>query len=165
MNTGQMLVTICALTLLSVVLLRVNANILDNGEIFFDTKFNVVAISLATSTIEEASKKTFDESTTNGSVVTENTLTPVSDLGPDAGETYGTYDDFDDFDGYSKIESSLPSAVFNISCNVDYIIVNGGKLNPSNTQTWNKRITVTVTSPSMQDTVVMTSLFSYWFFR
>ena len=167
MNTGQMLITIGAMMLLSLVLLRVNNNFLSTSTVLFESKFGVLAVSLATSVIEEANSKAFDHNTDTNSVADLTELTPSASLGPEGTEVYETFNDFDDFDGYHRntaSDTTIISAEFDIDCVVDYI-------NPSNpdatttNRTWHKKITVTVTSPSMQDTVRMSSIYSYWYFR
>ena len=71
--------------------------------------------------------------------------------------------DFDDYDGYTETVTNMPSAVFNVSCNVDYVDPEGGSFVTSN-KTWHKQLVVKVTSPSMSDTIKMTKVFSYWKF-
>ncbi|GBD88866.1 hypothetical protein BMS3Abin03_02808 [bacterium BMS3Abin03] len=164
MNTGQSLFSIGALLLLSLTVLRVNNNILITDSVLQDSKLGVLAISLATSMIEEANKKAFDAVTADDAVANLSSLTSPGSLGPGSWETPDTFNDFDDYNGYTKQITNLPSAEFNISCVVNYIYPN----NPDGTaleRTWNKKITVTVTSPSMGDTLNLSSVYSYWHFR
>lgn len=167
MNTGQMLLTIGALLLLSTVMLRVNSNNFSTESVRDEARFGVIATSIATSIIEQAKNRAFDANTDSNSVDLLSDLTPVFDLGPDAGEDFAdikTLNDFDDFDGYSAIDSALASAIFEISCTVDYV----SKTNVtgiSSTPTWHKKISVTVASPSMGDTLTESSIYSYWYFR
>jgi hypothetical protein len=167
MNTGQMLITIAALMLLSLVILRVNNSFFSTSSVMLDTKFGVLAVSLATSIIEEANSKAFDKETDTTSVSYTSSLTSVSTLGPETGEVHPNFNDFDDFNGYSRStigDTTFQSAVFNASCMVRYTTPSAPNLN-STTQTWHKKITVTVTSPSMADTIRLSSIFSYWYFR
>ena len=164
MGTGQMLLTMSAMMLLSMLILRTNNSFLITNSLLYDTKFEVLAVSLGTSIIEEANSKAFDAVTDTASVSSTSELTIVSLLGPETGETYENYNDFDDFDGYTRVDTSMPSANFNITCQVDYV----SDANPDgalSTASWNKKITVYVTSASMTDTVTMSSIYSYWFFR
>lgn len=159
-----MLITVAALTLLSMVIIRVNNNFLTTNDVLLDSKFGVLAVSLATSMIEEAKGKPFDLATTENSITDKNLLTNAASLGPAYGETYPNYNDFDDFNGLVKIDSTLPSAVFKIMCKVNYV----NPSNPSgsiNSTSWHKKITVNVTSKSMTDTVSMESIYSYFYFR
>lgn len=161
MNTGQMLITIGALMLLSLVILRVNNNFLSTNTVLMENKFGVLAVSLGTSVLEEAKGKAFDENTDSAAVTD---LTELSAIGPETGETDPLFNDFDDFDGLVRVDTTLPSAPFRIECEVDYINPN----NPdgvSASKTWHKKLTVTVTSDFMQDTVTLSSIYSYFYFR
>ena len=164
MNTGQSLITIAAMMLLSVLVLRINSTILNTDQVVQDSKFGLLATSMATSIIEEATNKAFDANTDSQNVTSLSQLTPPSKLGPDSGEIYPNFDDVDDYNGYSRIDSSMPSAVFKISCSVAYVS-SASPNTVSTTATWNKKITVTISSISMQDTVRMSTIFSYWYFR
>ena len=150
--------------LLAVMILRVNNTILTTNSVLLETKFGVLATSLATSIIEEATGKAFDQNTYNNSISQLSDLTSPSGLGPGNGETYANFNDVDDFNGYTKVDSSLPSAVFYLKTNVAYVQPTSPDL-PVNTRTWHKRITVTVSTPSSQDTFRISSVVSYWFFR
>jgi MSHA pilin protein MshD len=164
MHTGQMLMAIGAMVLLSVLILQVNNSVFNSENILDQSKYGVLAVSLATSVIEEAKSKSFDLATDNNSINDLSALTAPSSLGPKSSETYPDFNDFDDFNNYTRVDSSLPSAVFKLNCEVNYV-------NPSNPEsvssikTWHKKLTVEVTSVSMQDTVEMSSIFSYWYFR
>jgi len=164
MNTGQSLFSIGALFLLSLTVLRVNNNILITDSVLQDSKLGVLAISLATSMIEEANKKAFDAATADDAVANLSSLTSPGGLGPGSWETPDTYNDFDDYNGYTKQITNLPSAEFNISCVVNYIYPNDPD-GIAYERTWNKKITVSVTSPSMSDTLNLSSVYSYWHFR
>ncbi len=164
MNTGQTMLTLGALMLLSFLALRINTNILSTEEVMQNSKFGVLAISLATSIIEEANQKAFDENSIDSSLTSTNELTAVGSLGKESGETYATFDDFDDYNNYTKQDTTMPSANFDISCKVVYV----SSTNPdvtSSSRTWNKKITISVTSQNMTDTVRVSSIFSYWYYR
>lgn len=164
MNTGQTLLTIGAMYLLSLLILQTNKNFMMTEDVMMNSKFGVLAVSLGTSLIEEASSKAFDANTDTSAISDVNLLTQASGLGPKAGESYPNFNDFDDFNNFSKIDTTMPSAPFKIQCSVVYI-------NPSNPEaavnyrTWHKKIIVTVSSKFMPDTVKLSSIYSYWFFR
>lgn len=161
MNTGQMLITIGALMLLSLVILRVNNNFLSTSTVLMENKFGVLAVSLGTSVLEEAKGKAFDANTDSAAVTSLNEL---STIGPESGETDPLFNDFDDFDGLVRVDSTLPSAPFKIECDVVYIDPN----NPdgsSASKTWHKKLSVMVTSDFMQDTIRLSSIYSYFYFR
>ncbi len=183
MNTGQMMLTIAALMLLGMVVLRVNNGFLSTGTTVMETKFNIMAVSLGTSIIEEANTKAFDSATDNDAITTTTPLKAYNQLGPESGETYPNYNDFDDFNNYNRIitakplgtipsgvetvivDSTFRSADFRLDCVVDYVTISGSEVIPTTSKTWNKRLRFTVTSPSMRDTVRLQTIFSYWYFR
>lgn len=164
MNTGQTLLTLCAMFLLSMVILRVNKTFLVTGDVMYNTKFEVLATSLGTSMIEEANSKAFDAVTDTSAILDPLLLTTADRLGPEGTETYLQFNDFDDYNNFVKIDSTMPAATFKIACKVGYI----KPADPStfvNERTYHKGIIVTVTSPSMADTVRLSSVFSYWYYR
>ena len=85
-------------------------------------------------------------------------------LGPETGESFDLFDDFDDFNQYTKIDSSMPSAIFKIECDVDYVNLSNFD-GISSKRTWHKKITVIITSSLMSDTLIFSSVYSYWHFR
>jgi len=158
------MLTIGALMLLSTLMLRVNTNNLTTDSIRAEAQYGVLATSIITSIMEEAKSLAFDESTTANSITNLDDLTSVSKLGPESGETFDTFNDFDDFDGYTRVDSTMPSAIFNIGCTIDYVN-SSNLLGTSSLSTWHKRITVTVSSDYMTDTLTQSNIYSYWFFR
>lgn len=167
MNTGQMLLTMCGMFLLSMVIVRTNNTFLSTGDVMYNTKFGVLATSLGTSMIEEASSKAFDESTFDNSQKTLDSLTYKANLGPEYGEVYPNFNDIDDYNGYTRVDTTMPAATFTIKCQVGYIQTDNPNviLTSTTARTWHKKIVVTVTSPSMKDKIQMSSVYSYWFFR
>ncbi|OGV08983.1 MAG: hypothetical protein A2330_05645 [Ignavibacteria bacterium RIFOXYB2_FULL_36_7] len=169
MNTGQSLLTIGAMLILSVTVLRVNNNILSTNSILMDSKFGVLAVSLGTSIVEEANKKAFDLAGSEDAIASVDLLTAPESLGPAFGEFYPDFNDFDDFNGFQDTITNLPSAEFRISCKVYYIEPNNPDVKV-NYRTWHKKIDVAITSPNIgsnerRDTVKLSSVFSYWYFR
>ncbi|MBT8378581.1 MAG: hypothetical protein KJN64_05080 [Ignavibacteria bacterium] len=164
MNTGQMIMSMGAMVLFSTVMLRVNTSNLLNEAIRDEAQYGVLATSIATSIIEQATSKSFDENSDSTSVSNLSELTLSSNLGPDAGEDYRTFDDFDDFDGFTHRDSTMPSAVFDIVCSVNYVESSNIKSTTTNL-TWHKKIDITVSSPFSQDTFRTSSIYSYWNFR
>jgi hypothetical protein len=166
MNTGQMIMALGAMLLLSVIMLRVNTANLTNETIRDDAQYGVLATSIATSIIEEAQSKAFDEKTDTMNVTALTQLTSV--LGPETGETESTFDDFDDYNNFTKRDSTMPSAIFDISCQVVYVDPGNIEGSTSN-RTWNKKLIVTITRPISADSSVLAlrtaSIFSYWYFR
>ena len=139
MGTGQTLITMLAMVLLSFLILRTNNLFFQTTTTLNTTKFDVLAFSLAESMIQEIEANAFDQNS---------------------------------------------GVVFNIKCKVDYVLSTAPDV-PTSTKSWNKLITVYITSPFMtqvaltnqyylkvksttqviQDTVKLAQVFSYWNFK
>ena len=176
MNTGQMLITIGAIILLSVIILRTNTTVLSTNTVMVNSKVEVLAVSLATSFMEEATSKKFDEAVVSNAVHSPSQLSDV--LGPDYHEWYPFFDDIDDYNYFKdsvkidRIEIGTNDTLeFETHARVEYV----SDSNPdvaSGSKTFNKKLTVMVTSPGMydeqtnqQDTLTMSTIFSYWYFK
>jgi hypothetical protein len=170
-NTGQTLITIGAIVLLSFVILRINNSFLATNTVLSDTKTGVLAISLATSRMEKANSLSFDQNSDSSTLSLLGQLTRAESLGPETGETADSlFNDFDDYNGFI-VTDSLPNGFYTTICEVCYVDPTNPDV-PVTYETWHKKITVHVTSPSLirdwdtmeQDTVTLSSIFSYWFF-
>lgn len=157
-----MLLSLGALILLSAMVMRFNRAVLTSDDVMYNSKFNVLASSLATSLIEEAKGKAFDTKTVSAAVNNVNQLSTV--LKAESGEVYPDFDDFDDFNGYVKVDSTMPSAVFYVTSKVTYVSMSNPDVE-SSTPTWRKAITVKVMSSSMSNPVQMSSIYTYWYYR
>lgn len=165
MNLGESLLAIGAMALLSVLVLGVNNKIFFTGTSLTESKIEVLANSIGTSVIEEASGKAFDEATVENSIDDISSLTSNNKLSPEAKETYPDFDDFDDYNGFEFVDTkTLEPDTFYVSCKVFY--VEPPDLESASGKSWNKRIEVRITSPFMpKDTITLTSIYSYWYFR
>ncbi len=163
-----MILALGAMILLTILIMNTNKTTLATEDVMYDSNFGITATSIASSVIEDASKKRFDQVfyVDSSTVYNSNFFTSAANLGVDSGEVITdpkTFNDFDDYDNYKYVDSTMPSAIFNVKCNVVY--VNDNALDDSvNTQTYHKKITVIVSSKSMSDTMVMSSVYSYWNF-
>jgi hypothetical protein len=174
MTSIQMFLALGAVILLSIVIMNTNKNSLHTEDVMYDSNFGITATSIASSIIEDASKKSFDNNfyyavhpdSPATKVTNANDFTPPADLGIDSGEDINdptTFNDFDDYNNYTAVDSTMPSAIFNISCRVYYVNSNnldGISMSPD----FHKKISVKVWSVSMKDTIVMSSIYSYWNF-
>ena len=159
-----------AMFLLSVIVLSVNNGYLRNNDIILDSKFDILAVSLATSIIEDANGLAFDATTVGGgSIVTS--PSGLTEFGPGSGEFYfsrdsNNYNDFDDYNGLSISynDPSLESAVFNIECKVGYVSDSDPNKFVSS-KTWLKKLDVLLSSNSMTDTIRMSTIMTYFYFR
>jgi len=117
MGTGQMMITIAAMMLLSTILLRINATFLSTSTALYETKYDVLAVSLGTSIIENATSKAFDEATVVNPVSSVTDLSLI--LRAETGEVYPNFDDIDDFNNYTMTtanDTTFLSAVFDVGC-------------------------------------------------
>jgi len=167
MNTGQTMLTLLAMMMLTLLSVRMNSALLSTQENMQNSKFGLAAISLATSVIENANKLAFDEITIDSAITSTNALTGISSLGVDGSEHANKpveFDDFDDYNNYEYDERTLASAYYHISCRVSYVTSATPNIDAAG-KTFNKKLTVSVSSVSMQDTVTISTIFSYWYFR
>lgn len=161
MGTGQTILTLGAMMILSQLVLNVYRGLNSGGEVLQDSKLSIIAVSVATSLVEEAVGKAFDEATVDDFVSKKWKLTRK--LGPERGETYPNFDDFDDYSNLQFTDTTW-TVPYTLHARVVYI----DPTNPDgevNSRTWHKKLTVFVTSPFTSDTVSFHYVFSYWTFR
>ena len=158
MNLGQSLFAIGALILLSLNIFSVNTRILRTDEVALDSKIGVLATSIGTSTIEEASKLAFDEATKDDGVSAVSSLTY-----PFKQEKSGVIDDFDDYNGVIQ-HDTIFTIPFTSECKVEYINTNNPDGFVTN-KTWHKKLTIRISTPFSHDTLEMSTVYSYWYFR
>ena len=175
MNTGQMMLTIFGLMLLSSIILRMNTSYYRVSTDVNRNSFDVMAVSLATSYFEEVKRQAYDAKTVNAAVTSTSGFSSV--LGPESGEVRSSssnqinannFNDVDDFNGdslYTQMPSGsdLPGAVYKIKCKVEYF--NSATNSTSTTPQWSKKITVTVSGSAMTAPITLSTIYSYWKFR
>lgn len=175
MNTGQMLITIGAIFLLTTVILNVNRGLMTTTTVMYDSRYHIMGISLATSVIERATGLAFDNESDTTDITSLSQLTLPANLGIESGESVNNpaaFNDFDDFNCYRtipkadtiRLEGTSNLLIYKTLCQVDYVEADNPEQVSSN-RTWHKRIIVRVFSDSMADTVSMSTVFSYWYFR
>lgn len=170
MSNTQMVLALGALILLSLIIINTSRSTMMTEDVLYDSNFGITATSIASSIIEDASKKRFDHVfyIDSSTVYDANFFTSVGSLGPDSGEVSSdpkTFNDFDDYNDYSTLDTSMAkqTAPFNVECQVNYVSPDDLD-NISGSKTFHKKITVRVSSEFMKDTIVMSSIYSYWNF-
>jgi hypothetical protein len=151
--------SIGALLFLSLITLRFNTSVLENTTIETENKIYLTAFSLADDLIEEIKQKAFDAATVNFPTNNPGDLTPPNQLGPSMSEVYPDYNDIDDFNGYSRTVTAPHAENYVVYCQVWYVDGN----NPDaimNTQTFYKKVCVTVTSPYLKHPVSLSFIFT-----
>lgn len=164
MNTMQMLLTIGAVILMGLTVITVNATFSQHGMVLEKTEVGVYATSLATSMIQEATGKAFDEETVDTVVAIPSDFTHPSSLGPESGESYPAFDDFDDYNGMVRTVDVQGTDIFTVFATVQYVQDTDPNSATTN-RTYHKRIDIAVAGSMSADTVRMSSIFSYWSFR
>ena len=149
-----MLLSVGAVVLLGMTVIAVNRSSLQNGTILEQTQIGVYGISLASSIIEDAAGKPFDQNTIDNAVI--NTSQLSSTLGPEGTEkrTPDTTKYFNDFDDYNGLNMGVKVAgvdSFTVRDTVYYV----NDTDP-NTRvagpTWYKRMDVRVYGSGVKDT-------------
>jgi hypothetical protein len=155
--------------MLGTIVLGVNHNTADNGDVIERSEYEIMATSLGISTIERATGLAFDKNTVNADISTPVSCTPLASLGPEIGETEPTFNDFDDYHGFNRMvmgdSTTFRSADYRIRGNVKYVQLSGDSVVTSVGQTYHKLLTIRVSSPFMRDTLEFQTIYSYWYFR
>ncbi|MHB1048868.1 MAG: hypothetical protein ACYC09_02215 [Bacteroidota bacterium] len=177
MGLGQTLLTIMALMMMGRLILNVNTMTLDAGFTKDMSEYRITATSLGTSLLEHANSLAYDEATVDTFLLaTEiSSLTAFADFGPEVDETSALlFDDIDDYHNYERIDTLENSAIFKTRGYIEFLQISGSTLSTSTTKSFNKMVTVYVTSdylvdysvnPPRPDTLEFKSVFSYWYFR
>lgn len=171
MSTGQMMLALGAVILLSFLILRFNGTTFTAQEMTMDSKMGILAISVANSYIDVAKKKAFDEVVMDSTKPTILLSDLTSTLGPESGEVYPDFDDFDDYNLKGNVivdtttlinpsKSSSPTP-FYITSDV-YYIISANPNAPAMIKTWNKRMDVKVWCDGLVDTIRMSTVSSMW---
>ncbi len=169
MGTGQTLLTIGAVMLLGTIILTTSRSLVDNNEVMLKNNLGLEEVSLATSIIEEAQEKPFDESTILQTDTSLSQLTPPSALGQEGNDPTDT-NDFDDYNGLDdtglvQIDTMNTKLIYYARTRV-YYVSPGSLDDSSSTATWAKRLDVSVWSKDAPgDTVKMSTVYGYWWFR
>ena len=160
MSNIQSMLAIGSLFLLSLVSLNFNSALLHSNTAELENKVYLTAFSLADDVIEEIKQKAFDEKTVVFPTVNPLTLTPSQSLGAESGEIYPYYNDIDDYNNYSRDADAPHSEKYHISTKVYYVSETNPDLK-SSTQTFYKKVDVTVSSPYLNNNVILTFVFTH----
>ncbi len=163
MNTGQMLLILGAMALLSVTMLSVNRVLVEHGEASVEGVSRLGATSLAQGLIEEAIGKGFDEVVlSDPPTPLPASFTPAGSLGPETGESYPNYDDIDDFNGITRTDTTEAGVVYTIQAEVEYVDASNPDGPAEALPTFFKRLKVTVSSPYLSNDTALYYLAGYW---
>lgn len=171
MNTGQTLLSLGAILLLSVLIIRINSVTIETQEDHINTRLGVVAISFANTYIDVIKSKAFDEvvmDTTKSQIVLSDLTYPP---GKESGEVFPNFDDVDDYnfsgtiltDTTTLVNPSDPSKYTPLyyTSSVYYVSFNNPN-QPQMSRQWNKRIDVKVWAKEIKDTIKLSLITGYW---
>jgi hypothetical protein len=159
MGNVQSLLSFGAMLILALSSLNFNEAVLSNSTTEIENKIVLTAFSLADDLIEEIKVRAFDAATVDFPTTNPASLTAPSGLGPGYWETYPNFNDIDDFNGYSRSVSAPHAEKYFVTCKVKYVDGN----NPDNvvlTQTFYKKVIVTVSSPYMKNPISLSFIFT-----
>ena len=159
MSNVQSMLTIAAMILLAIISLRFNSAVTETSNAETNNKVYLTAFSLADNLIEEIKSKSFDQTTVNFPTTNPASLTPSDSLGPDSGEVYPYYNDIDDYNGFQDTITAPYFETYYVSCSVQYVSANDPD-EVSSTQTFYKKVSVTVSSPFIDHSVYLSSIFT-----
>ncbi len=162
MNTGETILTIGSLILLSLFTLTLTSHNVQEQTTLYNSGQVIEAIGIAQKYIEKAELLNFDE---DKSAMSTGAFTEPDYLGPDYGENVNTYDDIDDYNGLSVTET-LGSIPYSVSIDVDYVAETSPYQQVAY-RTYIKQIKVTVSSSKFSENtppLVLKKLFAYHYF-
>jgi len=166
MNSGQTMLTLGSMTLLSILVMNVLRMALGYEDTYDQSRTRLEALALTSSLIEEACQLPFDEVSWDSTNLSKNLndFTMPGSLGKDIGETsFAAFDDFDDFNNYTSAETTQ-QCIYTLKCAVCY--VNDNTPNTvSTSRTYYKRLTVTAINTVNQDSVYLEYIHGYWYFN
>lgn len=179
MNTGQMMMTLGAMILLSFLILRVNSSQVNSHGTIVDSKLGIVGITVANTYVDFAKRQVLDEVIRDSTVTVSSyaDFTNPSQLGPESGEVYPDFDDVDDFNLWDPSQgreiiitdtTTLANST-NLSQNTPFYItsevyyVDQPNFDTKvNYKTWFKRLVVKVWADGMIDTITYSSISTFW---
>jgi hypothetical protein len=177
MSTNQIMLTLGAYLLFSLLLLTFYKVMANSTVTVNDAQAGISCLTLATTYMELAQGLSFDEATVDSFVTTPtiNTLTAPANLGPDnpppAGEhtenALKYFDDIDDLKNFEVVDSSLAGILGKFRTHFDVNYVNPDHIDQiSATRTFVKRLDISVWRifPPSTDTLKTTLVMGYFHF-
>jgi len=173
MGSNQLLLIVAALAILITLQLSINGSLIRSFVADLDGEATIDAVSVGEAMVDEIQTKVFDEQVVPGVVFDLNLLTPSNSFGRETStentvspyerepfQSKTKFNDVDDYDGYTRIVTSPRLGDYTVKDTVYYVL--GSNLDsPSNTQTWWKKVEVTVTHPNLLFPVTVKSVVVY----
>ncbi len=178
MNTGQTMLTMGALILISIIILNFHRTTDEISTSLDFNRFRLEAMSILTSHIEQLSQYFFDEASTD--TLNEKQLSDFvapNLLGYDANDN-NIIDDIDDFHGVTVADTGMSGVVYNVNYSVDYVRLQSNRLVHSSTRQYHKRVSIAISdaynppliyrtenNAQIRDTLRVSFVVSYWFYN
>ncbi len=161
-----MLISVATLTLLGVFLLSANNVVSNNYRLSGQSEHSLTALSLAQSLLDEIKSKSFDNATVNplSIILSPASFTAAANFGPDSLETLpypdladssqqyrsaSTFDDLDDYRRYVRVVNTPRAGGYIVRVDSIYYVDADDPQDFSSTQTYCKRINISVTCPAI----------------
>ena len=161
MGTGQQLLTIASIMLLTLLIMNVHRATAERLTIMYSNEAIIAGTGVAQSFIDEIESKSFDQKTVSNEVEYSDSLTAPNLLGPDAGEiSRALFNDVDDYNNYTETDSLPRTGNYHIKIAVHYV----ANMDPtviSNHATFTKKIDVYITNFSLPDTLKFSDIVAY----
>jgi len=170
MHTGQQILTIAALVMLSLLTLGALRIATRNQETSFESELAARAIHIGQSFIAEAKTKYFDAACANGPITSIDQLTSAYGLGHNSSESYPNFNDIDDYNGFDENITDEEDSItiqangdFRIEIDVFYVDKSKSSY-PSKIyyKTFQKRFKVTVSNTDLPQPIVLNHIFAYY---
>ncbi|MCB2199296.1 hypothetical protein KQI63_07820 [bacterium] len=178
MNTGQSLLTLGALMLITITILNFNRTMNNIDSTLDYNRFRLEALSVMTSHVEQASQYFFDEASTD--TTSQKLLTDFANpnqLGFEANDS-SEVDDLDDLNGVVVSDTGRSGVIYNVLYEVDYVTLSGNTVTKVASRQYHKQVTLKVydtydpplifteqSGTKLRDTLNVSFVISYWFYN
>lgn len=174
-STGQMLLTMGALILMSIIMLNNNSAMMSTDETLDDNRYRMEALSILTSHIEQLGQYYFDEASTDTlNPKTLASFTPPGQLGFEPNDS-SVIDDIDDVNNLVVIDTGRSGVPYAVRFRVDYVTPHSSGFYHAVGTRYHKRIQLwihdtfptplIVNEAGERDSIYMAHVISYWFFN
>ena len=173
MHLGQTMLTLGFFALLTISVMNANRMIVKSDQEMYEGEAFDYAANFAQALLSEASSKIFDVKVIDSLFQQPNKFTTPSQLGPSASESIspwpdvapyksiGTYNDVDDYHGYERTVDTDILKGFKVTC-VVYYVTETDPDTPSSSQTYFKRVDVSLEHVEYLKKVTYSSIVSYY---
>jgi len=165
MGKAELLILLGAIVIWGIFTLFVNETRFNNEISIMQSQFEISAVGIANSYLEEAKSKAFDEILLSSTPSTLPDTLPdefnsPDNLGVDADEIYPNFDDIDDFHNYTVSDTTSEGFVYIVSITVGYVATSDFG-NFSAIRTFYKRMNVTISSPDLSNNLNLSRIYPY----